>query len=69
MRKLRVGDLVKVKGHPGKANIETFYQDVEGGVRLSTRIGGFYSWNVRDLILLPHRPSNHRRPNVEPDHA
>lgn len=31
------------------AKIEAFLPDVEGGVYLSNRIGGFRYWNVADL--------------------
>lgn len=34
------------------ATVENFYDNVEGGVVLSRAIGGFRSWNVKDLELV-----------------
>jgi hypothetical protein len=53
---LKVGDEVRLKlglsdkgGRRGVAKIELFYSDIDGGVRLDKMLGGFYSWNVKDL--------------------
>jgi hypothetical protein len=35
-----------------KARVARFYKDIPGGVRLETPLGGFYSWNVKDLIQI-----------------
>jgi hypothetical protein len=54
-----IGDRVRVRGHREVARIESFYLNVEGGVRLDRYISpqhkwpfspGFKSWNVADLV-------------------
>lgn len=51
--KWKVGDTVRVKGFRPHAKIESFYRDIEGGLKLDRAIGGFYSWNVADLAAPP----------------
>ena len=51
--KFKIGDRVRVveNGNPSKAVgvIESFMQDVEGGVRLDRNIKGCAAWNVAEL--------------------
>lgn len=59
MANFKVGDTVRIKsevrkrrGDTGRrktAEIESFYSDVVGGVRLTEKIDGFVSWNTNDL--------------------
>jgi hypothetical protein len=49
----RIGDEVRLKHrHTGaqKARIVHFYDDIPGGVRLSSKLAGFESWNVQDIL-------------------
>lgn len=59
MNKFKIGDIVRIKnqvrnrrcdtGMRKTAQIEKFYADVDGGVRLNKAVDGFVSWNVSDL--------------------
>jgi hypothetical protein len=42
----------KIRGNRSTAQIAAFYPDIPGGVRLDTKLDGFYSWNVKDLELV-----------------
>ena len=55
VRGWHIGQRVRVRGHRGVAQIESFYRDIPGGVRLNQRIGDFYSWNVEDLKRVTRR--------------
>lgn len=48
---LRIGSLVCLKDNPkaGTATILKRYGDIKGGVVLSVKLDGFYSWNIADL--------------------
>lgn len=46
-RGFKIGDTVMLDR---TAKIVGFYKDVSGGVRLDTRLDGFKSWNVKDLV-------------------
>jgi hypothetical protein len=59
--KFKVGDRVKLSAETRRradlicktintAKIELFYKDIPGGVRLDRLLGGFYSWNMADLV-------------------
>ena len=57
--KFKVGDKVRLKlgrshekGPRKVARIESFYSDIEGGVRLDRILAEYYSWNVEDLEKL-----------------
>lgn len=50
MRSAKVGDQVRVRGFKQCAVIESLYPDIRGGVRLDRMVGGYYSWNVKDLV-------------------
>ncbi len=50
-RGFKVGDTVRLKGSRLRtAKIAGFYRKIEGGVWLSSQLGGFISWNVEDLV-------------------
>jgi hypothetical protein len=55
-------DKVRVRGHNEHAHIVEFYDDIEGGVQLDRQIGGFYSWNILDLVRVEGESTSHRRP-------
>jgi hypothetical protein len=61
MTTCRVGDRVRVKGYREHAIVESLYSDIKGGLRLDRRIGGFWSWNVADLMKVPASPAPGRR--------
>jgi hypothetical protein len=59
MAKFQIGDLVRLnkrvavkhgEGEKETARVLHFYSDIPGGVRLASHIGGFVSWNVKDLV-------------------
>lgn len=47
--KFRIGDTVRVGRITKTACIAQIYRDIHGGVRLDRIVGGFVSWNVKDL--------------------
>ena len=50
MKSAKVGDKVRVKGFRHHAVVARLYADIKGGVKLDRLVGGFYSWNVKDLV-------------------
>jgi hypothetical protein len=58
--RFKVGDVVRLdpatatsRSHvntTSKARIARFYDDIPGGVKLDKPLGGFYFWNVADLV-------------------
>lgn len=67
----KCGDTVKLKPRTVRlpnpdgsnhytAEIQGFYSDIEGGVFLDRHLGGFWSWNVEDL--LPAKTSSRNPP-------
>jgi len=43
-------DRVRVKGFRKITRIQWFYTGIAGGVHLMDEVGGFYSWNVENLV-------------------
>ena len=61
MRRVKIGQKVRVKGQRRVAIIERFFRDIPGGVKLDRMIGGFHCWNVDDLALWKTPRRNHER--------
>ena len=61
MTKAKIGDRVRVKSHRQHAIVAQLYTDIKGGVKLDRMIGGFYSWNVKDLVMVQKSATRKRR--------
>ena len=48
----KVNDIVRLKGKKRTAKITILLQDIEGGVKLDKRLGGYGYWNIVDLELV-----------------
>jgi len=56
---LKIGDKVKLRTTKARethdykmSTVTELYKDIPGGVKLKDKIGGFYSWNEKDLQLI-----------------
>lgn len=58
---IRIGTVVRLKRRlraeqlepSGSAKVKAWLDDIEGGVRLDTRLNGFTFWNIKDLERAP----------------
>ncbi len=53
-RKLKPGDIVRVVGERGTANIRAILTSMHGAL-LETQIGGFRRWNLDELRLVKRK--------------
>lgn len=65
---VKSGDTVRLRkalalaeGDQRTATVELPYIDIEGGVLLRTHLGGFVSWNRRDLAIVRRAPVKRSR--------
>jgi hypothetical protein len=66
---IRIGTTVRLKRRlraeqlepSGIAKVKAWLDDIEGGVRLDTRLNGFTFWNIKDLERAPAKKRKTRR--------